>query len=114
MSDPYRGDVWLVDLNPVRGHEQKDARPALVISTDQFNTGPSGLVVIVPITTKNRKLPLHVEIKPPEGGLTSTSYIMCDQIRTVDKEERLLTRWDSVKPQTINEVENRIRLLLDI
>jgi mRNA interferase MazF len=30
-----RGEIYLVNLNPVRGREQAGSRPVLVISTDQ-------------------------------------------------------------------------------
>ena len=31
-KQPSRGEIWLVDLNPARGHEQAGKRPALVVS----------------------------------------------------------------------------------
>ena len=51
MTTPLRGEVWLVDLDPTRGREQAGKRPALVISTNEFNGSPADLVVIVPITS---------------------------------------------------------------
>nr|WP_084062346.1 type II toxin-antitoxin system PemK/MazF family toxin [Desulfofundulus thermosubterraneus] len=42
MVKPKRGEIWLVDLNPVRGHEQAGKRPALVISIDLFKAHPDG------------------------------------------------------------------------
>jgi mRNA interferase MazF len=47
---PNRGEIWLADLNPTRGHEQAGARPVLIISTDPFNYGPAGLVFVLPLT----------------------------------------------------------------
>lgn len=32
-----RGEVWLADLNPVRGSEQAGARPVLVFQNDAIN-----------------------------------------------------------------------------
>jgi mRNA-degrading endonuclease toxin of MazEF toxin-antitoxin module len=32
MTKPSRGQIWFVDLNPIRGHEQAGKRPCLVIS----------------------------------------------------------------------------------
>ncbi|MDJ0524356.1 MAG: type II toxin-antitoxin system PemK/MazF family toxin, partial [Microcystis sp. M53600_WE12] len=32
MAEITRGEIWLADLNPVRGHEQAGKRPCLVIS----------------------------------------------------------------------------------
>ncbi len=43
MSAPGRGEVWLADLNPTRGHEQAGRRPVLVVSEDLFNRGPAGV-----------------------------------------------------------------------
>ena len=37
---PLRGELWTIDLDPTRGHEQSGKRPALVISDDAFNAGP--------------------------------------------------------------------------
>ncbi len=68
MSSPRRGEVWLAELNPTRGREQAGKRPVLVVSQDIFNQGPAQLVMMIPLTTTARNIPLHVEIKPPAGG----------------------------------------------
>lgn len=59
MPEPSRGEIWLVDLNLVKGHEQAGVRPALIVSVDPFNQGPAGLVVVLPITTKAKGMPLE-------------------------------------------------------
>lgn len=110
---PARGEIWLVDLNPTRGHEQAGKRPALVISVDLFNAGPAGLVVVLPITTKDKKIPLHVRINPPEGGVRETSFIKCEDIRSVST-ERLLARLGEVSQDTISEVEDKVKILLGL
>ncbi|OYV95604.1 MAG: growth inhibitor PemK, partial [Planctomycetia bacterium 21-64-5] len=51
-SQPVRGEVWTVNLDPVRGHEQAGTRPALIVSVNRFNHGPAGLVVVLPITSR--------------------------------------------------------------
>ena len=48
---PSRGEIWMVDLNSARGHEQAGVRPALVVSVDTFNHGPAGLAVVLPVTS---------------------------------------------------------------
>src|ERR1700722_13686295 len=62
---PQRGEVWLADLDPSFGHEQGGRRPILVVSVDSFNAGLSGWVVVLPITSRKRSLPLHIPIDPP-------------------------------------------------
>jgi mRNA interferase MazF len=110
---PLRGDIWRIDFNPTRGREQASVRPALVVSVDPFNHGPAGLVVVLPLTTRERRVPLHVEVNPPEGGLRQRSFIKCEAIRSVGA-ERLLDRWGSTSPQTLMLVERRLRLLLGL
>ena len=113
MQNPSRGDIWLVDLNPTKGHEQAGQRPAFVISVDLFNHGPAGLVVVLPITSKAKGIPFHVEVNPPEGGLKQCSFIKCEDVRSVSK-LRLSRRSGSVSSKTIGEVEDRLRILLDL
>ncbi len=36
MSQPLRGEIWLVALDPTIGREQAGTRPALIISDDLF------------------------------------------------------------------------------
>jgi mRNA interferase MazF len=72
MPEPLRGEVWLADLGSTRGHEQAGRRPVLVFSVDAFNTGPAGLVIVLPLTSSIRKIPAHIQINPPEGGLKNT------------------------------------------
>jgi mRNA interferase MazF len=108
-----RGEVWVVDLDPTLGREQAGRRPALVVSASAFNAGPADLVVVVPLTASDRRIPLHVRIEPPEGGVRETSFAMTEMIRSVSR-RRLATRWGAVQASTMRVVEDRIRVLLDL
>jgi mRNA interferase MazF len=110
---PLRGEVWRVDFEPVRGHEQGRTRPALIISNDVLNSSAAGLVTVVPITSKGRPIRSFLKINPPEGGLPQTSYIICDQVRTIAK-ERLGKRFGVVSPVVLAEVERRLKFMLDL
>ena len=112
-TGPIRGDVWLLSLDPTVGHEQAGTRPCLVISVDRLNQGPAGVAMILPITSINRKIPSHVEVRPPEGGLKSVSHIKCEDLRSVSK-QRFIKRLGSVHSEIISEVELRLRLLLGL
>jgi len=113
MDNPLRGEIWLIDLNPTRGHEQAGKRPALMVSVDLFNQGPAGLVVVIPVTAKEKGIPLHVEIKSPEGGLNKRSFVKCEDIRSVAK-ERLVQKLGRVTQNTMAFVEDRLRILLGL
>jgi mRNA interferase MazF len=88
MMTPIKGEIWLVNLMPIVGHEQDKARPCVVISNDQVNTKLE-ISIVVPLTgvpryTQSGKLsPSMVEILPPEGGVTKTSYSLAHQVRTI-------------------------------
>ncbi|MBI1976494.1 MAG: type II toxin-antitoxin system PemK/MazF family toxin [Candidatus Omnitrophica bacterium] len=113
MTSILRGEIWLADLSPIRGHEQAGRRPVLVISDDLFNEGPAGLVVVLPITTTIRGIPLHVTLQPPEGGLKTTSAVLCEAIRSISK-ERCLKKWGRVPIETLFQVEDRLKILLGL
>lgn len=115
MSDiqPARGEVWSVNLDPSKGREQAGRRPALILSVDQFNHGPAELVVVIPITSKAKGIPFHISVNPPEGGLSQLSFIKCEDLRSISK-ERLIQRLGVVVDQTMDEVEDRVRILLGL
>jgi mRNA interferase MazF len=111
LSTAARGDVWLADLNPTRGHEQAGRRPVLIVSEDLFNRGPVGLVIVIPMTSTIRNVPSHVVLSPPEGGIKNRSAILCEAIRSIAV-ERLVVRWGAVGRPAMAAVEDRLRMLL--
>jgi len=113
MAKPCRGEVWTVNLEPVKGHEQGERRPALVLSVDQFNHGPAELVIVLPITRTKRNIPLHVQVMTGDGGLQSPSSILCDQIRCIST-ERLGERWGAISEAVLAEVEDRVMTVLGL
>jgi mRNA interferase MazF len=110
-----RGEVWFIDLmDPPKGHETGGRNgPALVVSVDKFNHGPAGLVIVIPLSTVPKGIPTHVEINPPEGGLDRRSFIKCEEVKSISV-VRLLRRFGSVKPATIEKVEGNLKILLDL
>jgi mRNA interferase MazF len=112
--DPNRSEVWLAELDlkpPARGHEQAGRRPVLVLSVNEFNHGPAELVVVLPITSKEKGIPFHVQIIPPEAGVKQKSFIKCEDIRSIAK-ERLIKRWGVVSSKTLATVEDSLKILL--
>jgi mRNA interferase MazF len=71
------------------------------------------LVVVVPLTTVDKGIPLHVRVDPPEGGLKQPSFAKCEDIRSVSK-DRLVRSWGEVMPATMYAVEDRLRILLEL
>ena len=103
----------MVDLDPTRGREQAGKRPVLVVSANGFNKSPADLVVILPMTSKDKAIPWHVPLQPPEGGTKTKSFIMCEAVRSVSH-DRMAQRWGTVSVTTLDEVEDRLRILFDL
>ena len=112
-TKPSRGDVWMLDLDPTRGHEQAGKRPGLIVSADPLNHGPAGLVIIVPITTRERGIPFHIRIDSDEGGLRQVSFAKCEDVRSVSA-DRLMRRMGRIAPDTMEKVEEGLRILLNL
>jgi mRNA interferase MazF len=106
-----RGEIWNANLDPTVGREQAGKRPALVVSVDVFNHGPSDLVIVVPLTSKDKRNPLNVAIDAPEGGLKVRSYAKCEDVRSMSR-TRLSKRLGVVSSTTMALVEDRLRILL--
>jgi mRNA interferase MazF len=115
MAEILRGDIWLFDPEPTRGKEiGKKVRPALIISNDSFNNGPSGLLIVIPLTTKNKKIPCHIPILPKDGGVKEPCFAMCEHIRSISK-ERLVSRWGHLhKSSILTQVSEWLGSLLSI
>ncbi len=112
MSFPHRGDLFWVALDPTLGSEIAKTRPCLVISNDVGNQ-VSDRVIVAPLTSRgtDRVYPFEVRVETGEGGLTETSKIALDQIRTVDK--RRIGRYvGTLAPPKMAEVDRAIRLSL--
>lgn len=113
MSDPARGEIWFADLNPIRGHEQGGQRPCLVISANLFNQTLLGLVVVLPLTSKRKNFPSHVEITPKESGLKLLSFVKCEDVRSISK-ERLSRRIGKISPSVLLEIEDKLKIILEL
>ena len=97
-----RFDVYLISLDPTKGHEMKKTRPCVVISPDVMNRHIS-TVIIAPMTSKGRSYPSRISCT--FQGVKG--QVVLDQIRTVDK-VRLVKRLGKLSPRTQNHVLNTL------
>src|SRR3972149_4287288 len=81
-----RFDIYLINLDPVIGHEIRKTRPCVIISPDEMNQH-IGTVIVAPMTTKGRDYPSRI----PLTFKRKKGQIVLDQIRTIDK-TRLVKR----------------------
>lgn len=83
-----RGEIYVVDLHPVRGSEADKRRPAILVSNDAANTTARhlgrGVVTVVPVTTNLRRVyPFQVELPEGSCGLHRASKAQAEQVRSV-------------------------------
>ena len=98
MAFPRRGEVYWVNLNPVRGREMSKRRPGLIVSPDEMNE-VLGTVIVAPITSTLRpwatRYTLTLSGRPRSVAL--------DQIRMIDA-SRLGKRIAAVNPEPALEI----------
>lgn len=111
-----RGDVYMVDLNPVQGREQAGRRPVLVLSVNAINKLP--LVVTVVIGTKGenvaRDYPSNVRILAAESGLPMETVFLCFQLRSLDPARFSDVPAGKVAGATLGKIESAVRHCLGL
>lgn len=85
----------------------------LIVSSEMMNQSPSELVMVVPLTRRDRGIPGHVRIAPPEGGLTDHSVALCDQLRTIS-DERLQRYRGTVRLAMLRVVRQSLMIFVDL
>ena len=113
MRKPARGEIWESDLNPSRGHEQGGDAAGLDRFCRRIQSRASGLVIVVPISTKDNKVRSQVPVEQGEGGLKTRSFIKCEAVRSIST-ERLRSRWGTTTRATMMAVEDCLRILLSL
>ena len=107
-----RGDVWLVNLDPTAGHEQRGTRPVLVVSPAPFNE-LTGTPVVLPITSGGsfaRRRGFAVSLE--NAGTRTMGVIRCDQPRVLDLGARKGRHLESVPAPVVEEVLARLAAIL--
>ena len=85
MPDLACGQIVWVNLSPVIGSEQAGHRPAVVVSSTDYLASIPNVVIVVPITTRDRGLPNHVRLQGDLHLPGEASFAMTEQPRTIDR-----------------------------
>ena len=98
-----RGDIVLVNLDPVVGSEVGKTRPAVILQNGLANRS-SPTVTVIPISSQvDRVFPFQVLLPAGEGGLDRDSKALCEQIRTVSR-RRLLDTIGRLPAKRLDEI----------
>jgi len=111
-----RGELWQVDLDPVRRSEANKQRPAVIVSNDRANAAATrlgrGVVTVVPVTSNTDEVyPFQVQLAAATGGLAVDSKAQAEQVRSVPT-QRLLHRVGQVFPAEPADLDDALRLHL--
>jgi mRNA interferase MazF len=111
-----RGEVRLVDLDPVRGVEANKRRPAVIVSNDAANRTAAGLgrgvLTVVPVTSNvHRVYPFQVLLPSGIAGLSRDSKAQAEQVRSIAV-ERIGDRLGNVPAQLMASIDEALRLHL--
>jgi mRNA interferase MazF len=113
LSDPRRGELWLVALGAARAGEPGRHRPAIIVSVDDILVGlDHELVVVVPVSSSRTASPLRPSVSPTEG-VDTESVAVCRGIRAVAR-TRLLRPLGTLSPDTMRQIERALALVLGI
>ncbi|BDA87263.1 mRNA interferase (plasmid) [Aureimonas sp. SA4125] len=101
-----RGDVYIVDLEPTHGREQRGHRPVVIVSPDDFNQA-TNLPVIAPITNGG-DFAHRIGFAVPLDGTQTTGVVRCDQPRVLDIKARNGRKVETLPAAIMDEVLARI------
>lgn len=111
-----RGEIFFVSLDPVRGREQAGRRPVLVVSSNAINRQPL-VVTVIPGTAAthlSRDYPTNVRVRAKDSGLPFDTVFLCFQIRSIDPTRIAGPPAGRLPESAMIEVENALRLVLEI
>jgi mRNA interferase MazF len=105
---PERGDIIKLQFNPQSGREQAGYRPAMVISTSDYNR-ISKLIVVCPITSRKKGWPFEVELATQ---MQINGVVLVDQVKSLDCESRGAVLVESAPSEVVDEVLARLETLV--
>lgn len=111
-----RGEVYWVDLRGAEGVEIQKTRTCVVVQNDVGNRY-SPHTIVVPITDERgaKPLPTHVDVPASELGATGKdSVTKCEQLRTVDTNERFGDVVSTLSASTMGKIDAALRISMNL
>lgn len=107
-----RGDIVTVPLDPTVGHEQRGTRPALVLTTKEFNR--LGDVLVAPIT-QGGDFARHAgfAVTLSGSGCKTQGVALINKIRMLDLAARNARKVERAPQVVIDDALGRLSALLE-
>lgn len=100
-----QGDLIWINFDPSRGHEQGGKRPAIIISTGDFNAR-SAVVYACPISNTTKQYPYHIKL-PEDAGVSGV--VLCQHMKSMDLNER---GFDYIGPVSKDFMDDLLQVIL--
>ncbi len=115
MSRVSPWQLWSVDFGQPVGGEQGGVRPAVVVASALHCRFPIDMTVVVPLTTRDRRLPHHVPVGSQDSGLREPSFARTEDITAIStgriRGDQSLGRLTS---DEIDRVRHWLRRMIDV
>lgn len=106
-----RGDIVSVPLDPVLGYEQRGTRPALVLTTKNFNR--LGDVLVAPISQGgDHARYAGFAVSLTGSGCKTQGVALVNKIRMLDLTARQAKKIERAPPMVIEDALSRLEAML--
>ncbi len=111
----FRGEIWLLNLDPAIGAEIKKTRPGVIVNDDAVGVLP--LKVVVPVTQWKERYavaPWMIRLEPDaENGLGKPSAADTFQVRSLSQ-TRFVQRLGKLSEETMQRISKGLAVVLAI
>lgn len=109
---PQFGDIVWLNFSPSQVKEIKVKRPALVVSSNEYNRSTS-YVIVCPVTTSGNHHPSYIELNhyPHVKGRVNTSQIHSFDLTRIDRDHGPL---DQTRLEDMVKVQSVLKFALNI
>lgn len=104
-------EIWFADLNPVKGSEQRETRPVVVLSGNAMNANLD-ICIVCPLSSKIKNYAGCLVLKSDSlNGLDIDSEIITFQIRTISG-QRLIRKLGEITDKQFDVVKKGLNEIL--
>ena len=98
----WQKEIWLADLEPIKGREQGGHRPVVIISGDTMNEHYD-VRIICPLSSRVKNFAGCLLLKKGKLNKLKDSEVITFQVRTISK-RRLVEKIGKITPEQFKQI----------
>lgn len=106
------GDIVWAELGPGFGREQSGRRPVIVVASNDYLEALDSLLLVVPVTSRDRGWPNHVPLTGP-NSLAQQSFALTEQLKCISR-DRIVGAAGSIDQPCLERIRVYLRDFLDL